>query len=65
MSTSPPSVLPGWLRGLVLVFGLCGVAGLAWATFFVMLFGTGVLGVWLVARGRGAAARDLALHPST
>jgi Na+-driven multidrug efflux pump len=49
----------------VLVFGLCGVAGLAWATFFVMLFGTGVLGVWLVARGRGAAARDLALHPST
>jgi len=58
-------LLPGWLRGLVLVFGLCGVAGLAWATFFVMLFGTGVLGVWLVARGRGAAARDLALHPST
>ena len=59
------ALLPGKMRGLVLVLGLCGVAGLAWATFFVMLLGIAGLGGWLVARGRTATARDLTLHPST
>ena len=62
---SSRGLLPGWLRGLVLVLGLCGVAGLAWATFFVMLLGIAVLGGWLLARGHGATTRDLTLHPST
>ena len=62
---SSRALLPGRLRGLVLVLGLCGVAGLAWATFFVMLLGIAGLGGWLLARGRGATARDLTLHPST
>jgi hypothetical protein len=53
-------LLPSWVRGLVLVVGLCGVAGLAWATFFVMLLGTGVIGVWLMVRARAVTSPGLA-----
>jgi hypothetical protein len=65
LAISSRALLPGRVRGLVLVFGLCGVAGLAWATFFVMLLGIAGLGGWLLARGHGATTRDLTLHPST
>jgi hypothetical protein len=54
---SSRGLLPTWLRSLTLVFGLCGVAGLAWATYFVLLFGMAVIGVWLIAAGRPGVAR--------
>jgi hypothetical protein len=59
---SSREILPTWLRRLTFVFGLCGIAGLAWATFFVLLLGTAVIGAWLVAAGRRSPATDLAVH---
>jgi Na+-driven multidrug efflux pump len=56
--------LPAWVRGLVLVIGLCGVAGLAWAAFFAMLLGTAVIGVWLIAQARSAPTPSLAARPA-
>ena len=48
-----------------LVVGLCGVAGLAWATFFAMLLGIAGLGGWLVAAGRAQPSHKLAVEAST
>src|SRR5689334_7947896 len=31
LTLSSGGLLPGWVRGVLLVLGLCGVAGLAWA----------------------------------
>jgi hypothetical protein len=59
---SSREILPTWLRRLTFVFGLCGIAGLAWATFFVLLLGTAVIGAWLVAAGRRSTATDLVVH---
>jgi hypothetical protein len=62
LTASSRGLMPNWLRRLTLVFGICGVAGLAWATFFVLLLGVAVIGAWLLAAGRGQAARELAVE---
>jgi hypothetical protein len=41
--------LPGWLRWLTLVAGVCGIAGPAFFTFFVVLIWAIAVGVWLIA----------------
>jgi hypothetical protein len=61
---SAKGLLPTWLRGVVFLIGMCGVAGLAWATFFVMLLGTAGVGIWLMTRGREATSRELAVSPT-
>ena len=65
LAISSRALLSRKMRGLVLVLGLCGVAGLAWATFFVMLLGIAGVGGWFLARGRAETAGDLKLHPTT
>jgi hypothetical protein len=65
LMVSSRGLMPNWLRRLTLVFGLCGIAGLAWATFFVLLLGTAVLGTWLIAAGRTQASHELAVEART
>ena len=65
LMVSSRGLMPNWLRRLTLVFGLCGIAGLAWATFFVLLLGTAVIGAWLIAAGRTQASHELAVEART
>ena len=51
------TTLPGWLRWLTLVAGVCGIAGPAFFTFFLLLLWTIVVGVWLLLAARKATAR--------
>ena len=48
-------MLPAWLRWSTLLAGLCGVAGLAFFPFFLLLLWAAAIGVWLLT-----AAADLA-----
>jgi len=50
--------LPAWLRWSTLVAGLCGIAGLAFFPFFLLLLWAVVVGAWLLATARGATAAD-------
>jgi hypothetical protein len=50
--------LPAWLRWSTLVAGLCGVAGLAFFPFFLLMLWAIVLGVWLLVGARSATAAD-------
>ena len=52
--------LPAWLRWSTLVAGLCGIAGLAFFPFFLLLLWAVVVGAWLLATARGATAADQA-----
>jgi hypothetical protein len=65
LMVSSRGLLPTWLRRLTLVFGLCGIAGLAWATFFVLLLGTAVIGAWLIAAARTETSHELAVEART
>jgi hypothetical protein len=65
LMVSSRGLLPTWLRRLTLVFGLCGIAGLAWATFFVLLLGTAVIGAWLIAAARTETSHELAVEVRT
>lgn len=65
LMVSSRGLMPNWLRRLTLVFGLCGIAGLAWAPFFVLLLGTAVIGAWLIAAGRTQASHELAVEAGT
>jgi len=47
-------MLPGWLRWFALVAGLCGIAGPAFFTFFVLLLWAVATGIWLL-RARSPA----------
>lgn len=55
------ATLPGWLRGVTLIAGLGGIASLAFFPFFLVVIWAIVIGVWLLAAGRGPSrpqARD-------
>jgi hypothetical protein len=65
LMVSSRGLMPNWLRRLTLVFGLCGIAGLAWATFFALLLGTAVIGAWLIAADRTQASHELAVEART
>jgi hypothetical protein len=43
------TTLPTWLRRLTLFAGLCGIAGLAYFTFFVLMIWGVVIGIWLLS----------------
>ena len=43
------TTLPTWLRRLTLFAGLCGIAGLAYFTFFVLMIWGIVVGTWYLA----------------
>jgi hypothetical protein len=58
---SSRGLMPNWVRRLMFAFGICGVAGLAWATFFALLVGVAVIGAWLIAGGRSQASRAVAV----
>ena len=62
---SSRGLMPNWLRRVTLVVGICGVAGLAWATFFALLVGMVVIGAWLVAAGRAQPSHKLAVEAGT
>lgn len=65
LMVSSRGLIPNWLRRVTLVVGICGVAGLAWATFFALLVGMVVIGAWLVAAGRAQPSHTLAVEAST
>ena len=46
------TTLPTWLRRLTLFAGVCGIAGLAYFTFFILMIWSIVIGVWYVASSR-------------
>ena len=48
------TTLPTWLRRLTLFAGLCGIAGLAYFTFFVLMIWGIVVGTWYLATSRRA-----------
>ena len=58
------TVFPTWLRWLTLVAGVCGIAGLAFFTFFILMIWGVVIGVWLLAAGRGSDPSAMAGQPS-
>lgn len=43
-----PGALPGWLRWFALAAGVCGIAGPAFFTFFVLLLWMVTMGIWLL-----------------
>ena len=47
--------LPAWLRWATLVAGLCGVAGLAFFPFFLLLLWAVLIGAWLLTAADPAA----------
>jgi hypothetical protein len=49
-------MLPAWLRWSTLVAGLCGVAGLAFFPFFLLLLWAPVAGVWVLTAAADPAA---------
>jgi hypothetical protein len=65
LMVSSRGLMPAWLRRLTLVFGLCGIAELAWATFFALLLGTAVIGAWLIAADRSQASPKVAVEART
>jgi hypothetical protein len=65
LMVSSLGLMPNWLRRLTLVVGICGVAGLAWATFFALLFGMVAIGAWLVTAGRAQPSHQLAVEART
>ena len=48
--------LPGWLRWMTLVGGVCGIAGPAFFTFLLVLVWSIVVGGWLLLAGRASSA---------
>lgn len=48
--------LPGWLRWLTLVAGLCGMAGPAFFTLFLVLVWSIIVGCWLLVTVRSSVA---------
>jgi hypothetical protein len=58
------TVLPAWLRWSTLVAGLCGIAGPAFFTFFLLLLWGIAMGVWLLVAGRGSDLSAMAGQPS-
>jgi hypothetical protein len=49
-------MLPALLRWSTLVAGLCGVAGLAFFPFFLLLLWAAAIGVWLLTAAADPAA---------
>jgi hypothetical protein len=49
-------ILPAWLRWSTLVAGLCGVAGLAFFPFFLLMLWAAVAGVWVLTAAADPAA---------
>jgi len=49
-------MVPAWLRWSTLVAGLCGVAGLAFFPFFLLLLWAAAIGVWLLTAAADPAA---------
>jgi hypothetical protein len=47
---------PGWVRWITVIAGILGLASLAWFPFFGLLIWALVIGLWLIAGGRGPAA---------
>jgi hypothetical protein len=58
------TALPKWLRWSTLLAGLCGIAGPAFFTFFLLLLWAIVTGVWLLVAGRGSEPAAMAAQPS-
>ena len=50
------ATLPAWVRWSTLIAGLCGVAGLAFFPFFLLLLWAAVIGVWLLTAAADPAA---------
>jgi hypothetical protein len=50
------TLLPGWLRWLTVIAGLCGIAGPAFFTFFLLLAWGVLIGIWLIASREPARA---------
>ena len=48
--------LPAWLRWSTLVAGICGVAGLAFFPFFLLLLWAAVIGLWVLTAAADPAA---------
>jgi hypothetical protein len=48
------TTLPTWLRRLTLFAGLCGIAGLAYFTFFLLMIWGIVIGIWLLSTRRNS-----------
>jgi hypothetical protein len=48
--------LPGWLRWVTLVAGVCGIAGPAFFTFLLVLLWAIAFGIWLLTAGRRSTA---------
>jgi hypothetical protein len=62
LMVSSRGVLPNWVRRVVLLSGLCGVAGLAFFPFFLLMICVAIVGVWLVAAGRQVTTSAAALE---
>jgi hypothetical protein len=56
--------LPAWLRWLTLIAGVAGIASLAFFPFFILMIWGIVIGVWLLAAGRGSDPSAMAGQPS-
>jgi hypothetical protein len=50
------TTLPGWLRWLTLIGGLCGIAGPLFFTFFLLLLWAITFGIWLLTSRRRSIA---------
>jgi hypothetical protein len=49
LALSSRTLFPAWTRGLTLIAGLCGVAGLAYFPFYALLLWILTIGIWLLA----------------
>ena len=58
------TVLPTWLRRLILLAGVCGIAGLAFFTFFVLMILLAVVGAWLLVTARRSTSPAVVAQPS-
>lgn len=59
------TTLPTWLRRLTLFAGLCGIAGLAYFTFFVLMIWGIVVGSWYLATSGNPQRHGIAVDNLT